>query len=215
MKITADMTLIAVDTGQYPLNLTQVRAILTEKSFAEEPDEELLADLGYGVVHPEDPPAGDVAEEGAPALQDGLWVQTWTVRPYNTEEIAANFANRKAELNYQIEALIDATLDAGCVYTFPSGDVQHIQLRDGDRANLVGLAAKADRVQRAGGEQTFYFRTQENDIQAMTTAQTVVMTDVAFDKYMFILNACWPLKDQIKTATDLAGLPTIPTSIEV
>lgn len=213
--VNASTALLHVGSGAYPAYFEQIRLDNPNCSFAESPSEESLAELGYAVVLPSPRPYGQVVNQGRPELREGAWYQTWEVREYNPEELTQVLNATKATLEFDIVRLIDKTIARGCLYTFPSGDAQHIQLRDGDRANIGALATKADRVKNAGGEKTFYFRTYENEIQAMTTDETVTMTDVAFDKYMEILQVGWALKAQVTAAATLAELPVIPEIIEV
>lgn len=66
-------------------------------SFVMPLDEATLAQFGYGTYKLSDPQAYDAewqeAQEATPALQDGVWVQQWTiVDKYTAEERAAKEA---------------------------------------------------------------------------------------------------------------------------
>jgi hypothetical protein len=215
MKVTLASLLIDVDTLEYPLGLAVVRQRLQNVSMAEEPEVEELADHGYAVVQPVAMPAGDVVTEGVPELFEGEYRQVWVIRAFTPEETAENLATSKALLMEELGEIRARTLHQGTEYLFPDSEVQHIQLRGDDRANLAGLALKAERRIRANDDTLFYFRTFEDELRPLTPVEMVAMTDEAFDKFTGILAVVWALEAQIKAATSPAELPVLPNTIVV
>lgn len=215
MNITAADALINMETGAYPVYLTQVRKDHENKSFAENPTEEVVAELGYAYVWPKERPQADVVTEGAPTLINGKWTQQWLVRDFTEAEFLAHFQDRKQAVQDRVRALQAATLERGCLYTFPDNSQGRIQLRDGDRANLAGLRLRAEATKRREGTETFGFRTYENVTKlGLSPDEIIVLSDIAFEKYMTILGICWHLKDQADVATTDAQLPAVPPNLD-
>lgn len=215
MSITNSDLLINVLTGEYPLNLIQVRAANPLKSFAEFPSEDQLAELGYAKVNYTERPIADVVREGNPIIVDGKWVQYWLSRDFNAQEHLERFNDRKAAKLQAVRDLTTLCLERGCRHQFPDSTTCRIQLRDGDRANLAGLRLRALQAKQNGSIETFAFRTYENVTKmGLSADQIVVMSDVAFDKYMMILGICWGFKDAIEAATDDSGFPEVPENLD-
>jgi len=216
MKVTAASLLMNIETGEYPLTLQQARQHCQDASFAAEPEEEALAELGFAVVYPTErptPAVDQIVEQLAPVLSGGRYEQRWQLRYYTNEELTQVLAQRKLELLADVERLRTQTLLVGGQYTFPDGPTQHIQLRDGDRANLSGLANKAERLIAKGSTETMMFRTYENESRILTPAQMVDMTDASFDLYMLIMSQAWTLQGLINAATTLQDLPVVPAEL--
>lgn len=214
MNITTYTPFIHLETGAYPKHLDDVRKENPTKSFAEFPTEDTLAMLGYAVVHPTERPAGDVIEEKAPELKLGRWVQTWFSRDFTVEELVSHFEQIRQTCLANVRELQARSLDKGCTYTFPDNSSGHIQLRDGDRANMSGLRLRALSVKQTGRSETFEFRTYENVTKTGLSADEIIaMTDVVFDKYRVILGVCWSLKDQAESALNVDMLPQIPADL--
>ena len=202
--------LIRVEDKTYPLYLSQIRRQLQTKSLPVTPTTEQLSDLGYEVVMDVEQPVGDVVIEGAPELIDGVWYKTYTARPFNQQELDAQFNSAKQELYSKIVNKTNAMLKTGIEFDFGGEDgIQHIQLRDGDRANLAGLRIQADTRITNNNDSPFIFRTLENNNIIMTPEEIVAMTDAALVGYYGILNEVWTLKDQVDNATNISELPTI------
>lgn len=203
--------LIKIDDSTYPVYLYQIRTQLQNVSLPSSPTEEQLLPLGYAKVVTTTPPVGDVVTESAPTLADGIYTQAWAVRAYTTDELASQLTQKKAELNTQLDSYRAALLNAGVEYDFGDPDgLQHIQVRDGDRANLAGIRIKANERVAANDQTTELFRTQENNNISLTPTQFVALTDAAFNGYYGILGTVWALQAQIDGAADIESLPTVP-----
>lgn len=82
----------------YPYSVRQLHRDNPQVSFPKNPSNDLLVEYNVYLVQPTDMPTGDVVTEVDPVLTDGQWVQTWSVREFTPEEIAANLAGRRAEM---------------------------------------------------------------------------------------------------------------------
>lgn len=213
-KVNASTLLIKVDDQQYPLNLYQVRQNHKNISIAKEPTVEQLEELGYAVVQRVERPTGDVVTEGTPVLVNGNFTQTWIARSFTTEELASQFNTKKQNTLNEIDRIRNRDLSKGFLHTFPDATQYHIQLRDGDRANLSGLRIKADSLAAQGIlDPVMSIMTYENVSKALTPAQMVEATDAAFTGYMTIMEASWNLRAQAEAATTEAELPVVPETL--
>lgn len=216
MIVTNSTLLINVLTGEYPVSLWRVRQDNPNVSFAVEPLVEVIRDLGYDVVTQTVRPDGDVVTEGAPSKIDGGYVQTWVIRPYTDEELAAVLATRKDQLSDQVDIARQATFQAGFEYDFGGAIGKlRVQVRDEDRINIVGLRVFAESSQVAAPDAEYDFRTASNVTVKLTAAGVIAMTNAAFARVQAIYTAAWNLKDEIATATTLAALPVVPPVLDV
>ena len=217
MIVTASTRLIGVGTGDYPLSLADIRARESDKSFSATPDEEVLADMGYAVVHDTDRPQGEVVREGSPVLEEGRYVQSWTVHAFSAAERLENLNNRKAFLSGQVDQLRESHLATGFRYVFaePYGELG-VQLRPQDCVNMLGLRVGAEAAVAAGYPQMpATFRTYENVNVDMTSAEMVTLTNAALMHTKAVYAATWIYKDQIEQATTVAQLPAIPATLDI
>jgi hypothetical protein len=197
----------------YPVFLSTVRTENTQWSFPEEPDEALINSLGYFAVAAVDQPAGAVVTEGDPALDNGVWKQTWVVRAETPEEIAADLATKKTVMLDDINAKVAAALEKGFSFTFTEG-AGHVQLRDGDRANITGSRVNADALTAESVTDAIVpFRDWENVTHMCTPLQIRALSDAAYTSYLTFLSIGWGLKDAVNAATTMEGLPVVPDEI--
>lgn len=214
--VNGSTKLINIETGAYPVYLTQVRAE-TGISFGAEPEEDQVLAMGYAVVLQVEKPTGVVATEGPPEAIDGEYIQNWVTRPYNADELAAMLLAAQDQHRKDLEDLFVRTLDKGAPYIWPDATVEHIQLRDGDRANLTAIGARADRKLSLNITEDEYlgFITYENNWKPLTPEQARAMTDFAYEAYLTILMQRRTLKNQIDAATDIASIPEIPEALNL
>lgn len=214
MIITEYTQLINIATQSYPVTLSQVKRDLPNLSFPLEPTDAQLLELGYAVVEPLAKPEGDVVTEAAPVLTDGIYAQGWDIRSFNEAEVAQQLVDKKAAMQQEVDTLRDAALVTGTPYLFPNDITNHIQLRNGDRANLTGLRIQADYLKVTGVmDPVFSFRTYENINHLLTPQQMIDVTNTALTAYMVIMSNGWTLKDQIAAALTIGELPVLPTSL--
>lgn len=210
MLITNSNELIHVESGRYPLYLRDVRRENITKSLPASPTEASINNLGYAVVHPTARPIGDVVTRGAPVLEDGVWKQTWNVRPFTPEELQTRLEEVKTKTLKDIEDYREKLLAYGVEYDFGDG-VGHIQVRDGDRANLAGLRLDAEAAIRE--ENTAFmrvFRDREDQMHTLDAEGIIAMTNAALAGYYQILQDVWELKDLTKLAETIDDIPEVP-----
>lgn len=217
MNITASTLLIKNETQEYPCSLLKVRQDNPNVSFAAEPDESIVNDLGFSVVAPTQPPAGDVVTEDKPEQIDGVWTQKWLVRDHTADELASMLAAQKSALSAQIDTLRDTKLGEGFQYDFGGSDgVLGVQLRERDCLNITGLRVTADGFIAAGqGDQLLPFRTLENKVVMATANAIVAMSNAAFQRVSAVYGASWTLKEQVDAATVAVDLPVLPATLDV
>lgn len=214
--ITNSTLLIHVESGAYPLTLSSLKARHPNVSFGTSVDEELMLELGYAVVTPTAQPVGDVVTEAAPALQgDGSYAQAYDVRNYSPEEVASQLDAKKSDFRNAVNNLRDTTLANGAPVDF-GGEygVQHVQMRDGDRVNFVGLKLQADLLISQGvNDPVVPLRTREDKIVRITPEQTVALSWIVSDGYIHVMEAAWTLKDAATAASTQEEIPAMPESI--
>ncbi len=214
MSINSQTLLIHVESGDYPVRVPQLAARHPNVSFGTVQTEESLRALGYEVVKTTDRPDGDVVSEAVPLKTEEGYVQVWDVRAYNEQERNNDMASRKASRMSRIKDAVAATLAIGARIDFGGEHgVQHIQMRDGDRANVLGLKADAEAmIERAQGEQC-YLRTYENNLIIVAPEFMVESAWIVLRQFKQVMAAAWALEDQVKHATTLQELPLIPANL--
>lgn len=105
------------ETGatRYPFTLTDFRHENPGVLMRAAPDPEGLAAHGLFPVAPTEAPAPDISKDvtrGA-ALQDGTWVEVWTVTDAPPEAVAERFASRRAGMVVTMRQARLALLGAG------------------------------------------------------------------------------------------------------
>ena len=213
MIITNTTPLLNLETSEYPVFLPQIKLSLPNLSFSFAPTDTHLFALGYVCVNSTPKPLGEVVVEGHPDLAlNGKYVQTWTTRPFNEEEIVLTLQSAKANLGYSLGILKAEALERGAPYFFEGSAVPlHVQLRDQDRASLLQLGIKAESLRVKGIDTpVFNFRTCENVMRLLTPVQMISVVDSAFSSYTRILEATWALKAHIANAQALENLPDLP-----
>lgn len=87
------MTLAFVQNGsitKYPIGYGEIRRKFPNTSFAMPLEDQDLSGFGVVKVHPKPQPHVDNKlerlEEGAPVLEQGIWIQHWNIIPLSDEE---------------------------------------------------------------------------------------------------------------------------------
>lgn len=208
MNVTQETLLIETATGNYPVRLQQIQAKTASFSFGATVESEVLQELGYEVVKKVTPPETGQYREDKPVAVNGVYTQVFVEIVKTEAELASELEQLKNSKINEVNTLLTRALELGCEYNFgttASPDVQHIQLRDGDRVNLIGLKDTA--VLLPG--QKHPLRTQENNV-LMLDADTI--QDAAFEAglaYTRVMKAGWKLKDEIAAATTEQEFPVL------
>ncbi|AKJ74514.1 hypothetical protein SP19_23 [Salmonella phage 19] len=112
MIVYAYTPLIRISDGKYPVYLSDFRIDNPNSSIGTWIYSENLVEFGYFPVIPKEMPEGDVVTEGVPHFNDQTqeWEQTWDVRDFTEEEIAANLTSAKIRERSRHKAFLAMTL---------------------------------------------------------------------------------------------------------
>ena len=95
---------------KYPYSIGELRKDNPTVSFPKNPGNDLLAEWNVFPVQPQNPPAFNQANQNCdrvnPTLQNGVWVETWSVTAASSDEIN----RRTAEMSIQVRAQRDSEL---------------------------------------------------------------------------------------------------------
>lgn len=196
------------------LTLEVIKLRHPDVTFEESVTVEFLEELGYtelllGVV-----PEGDVVTDLEPFIgHDGKYVRQYAVRPFTAQELEAKLGVLKEALNLQLFNTRVKTLEKGAPInfgTFDTPNVQHVQLRDGDRANVLGLYTKASASVAMGSTAKMMIRTYENKNIEVTPAQMLEISWLVLQSYEEVMKKSWYYQDLINSAKTIGGLPELP-----
>lgn len=213
--ISFNTRFIEIETGEYPLTFQAIKAKHPLTSFAAEPTAGQLDGMGYAVVNPVEMPVGDVVTEGEPLLkEDGSYEQVFVVRAFTEEELALRLKMSQAELMTKLRVLRDEALEKGAPFDFGGNfGVQHVQLRDGDRANVIGLRFKAEALLDAGSSDLMGVRTFENVRVPLTAGQFMDLSWKYMAAFEAVMDNSWHYEDLIKASDSIVELPALPESL--
>lgn len=202
------MYYLHAESGDYPLTPNQVMARHPECSFPvpfEAPD-------GYEAVADTEPPMHDRAThgavEGAPRLEHGAWVQSWSIVALTPDEIAARAAARAeafrqaradkvAAINAQYERRT-AAIAGG--YPAIERESWPVQTREA-HALLADAAAKTPWIDAAAAARA---------IDRAELARRITALDMAYRAAHGALSGTRQrLEDMARAAADLAALQAI------
>lgn len=209
-EVTRLTRLIHSESDTYPVYLSNMAMYAPNTMYGATVDSDLLIEFGLEVVHDTEIPTGDVVTEGRPELISGEWYQTWVVRSYSEVEAATRLATAKTTLQAQAETMRVTQFDRGFPHTFGE-NVYHVQIRNADRSNLLGLRTVAKEVVAAGGDMTFEFRVYENVVVEISAAEMVAVADAAFTAATLGYRKTWAVKDGADLATTIEELPPLTT----
>lgn len=213
--ITNSTQFIVIATGEYPLGLTQIRYRHPNISFGTSVDEAFFKALGYGVVAPTEKPTGEVVVEATPLLENGAYIQQWTARAFNQEELNTQLAARRASIETDVDALLARTLEKGAAFDFGDLGTLHVQMRTEDRINITGLKQAAEyAISKGMADKVFRIRTYENVVVEVMAEDLLNMAWAYLDAFSAFMEKAWKIKDDAKVAESLEELPVVPASLE-
>lgn len=207
--VTRQTRLIHAETGTYPLFMDNLATYAPNTTFGPTTDAETLIEFGLEIVKEVPAPVNDVVTEGAPEEVNGEWQQTWVSRTFSEVEMAEKLVAAKATLQAQAEGMRVTQFDRGFPHTFGE-NVYHVQIRNADRSNLLGLRTVAKEVVAAGSEMTFEFRVYENVVVEIGATEMVAVADAAFAAATLGYRKTWAVKDGADRATTIEELPSLP-----
>lgn len=210
--ITNDMKFICPVVNYYPFTFEKIKDKDLHIEFDDNFSLEQLLELGYCLVEPTPKPVGDVVFEKHPVrAEDGTYKQVWDTRKFTAEELSVVLTARKDELLKSINEIKVKSLARGTPVDF--GDtygIQHIQLRDGDRANILGLRIKAESIVNNQSEAWMGIRTYENVLVPLTADAMMNLSWTILNSYEEVMRAAWDMEDLVKAAENLEELPELP-----
>lgn len=208
-KLTGNEVFIDIVSKEYPLSLTAIRRKNPHKLIGNAATTDLMRAFGYEVVQQVERPVGDVVTEEPPIKTENGYIQVFSVRAYTPEESAERLARAKRLFSDKVDSMLEAALEKGVKFDFgePNGEL-HIQLRDKDRLNIIGMRTLA--IEGVG---TQPFRTYENVNVMLNDEQVLALAEAARAGYLTLLSAAWGLKDQIAAAPSEEEIPVLPDSL--
>lgn len=206
---------IHVETGQYPLYLYQIPAHNPNLSLPVDVSVEALFNAGYSLVNPATPPAGDVVTEDVPRLdEDDQYHQVWVTRPFNAEELAQNFLNKKADSEATVNQLYAVSLDTGAeVAVAGIAEPQHFGLSEIQRTDYAAMKARAQRSVASGSQTALILRSKEGVSVRLAPAKMVQLCEALEDFFYDLQMAYYDLLDQVSLAESVDELPELPQAI--
>lgn len=215
--VTRETPLIDVNTLEYPIYIKDLNDRLEyPTSFGPTVNSETLRHFGYAPVEHSVMPDKEVVTEGQPKLVDGTWQRTWITREYSEQEMADQLGRLKEDLLVAIEQLREQQFAIGFPYQFGDGQTYHVQIRDGDRANILAKRTRAkESLGEGDGSYTVDFQVYENVAVTLDAKEMVAMSNAADDQASHGYKAIWELKNAVKKAGTVAELPELPASIFV
>lgn len=202
--------LIRIQTSEYNLTMHDVRRRYLEIIWGTDVTEEFLKTLGYAVINSRAAPGVDFVETN-PVEEDGVYYQGWKEIVPQPIDVEAEFKALKEEMMDTINGFVSDSMAHGVSFNFGSEEepnILHIQIRDVDRVNILGMSIKSS--QEDGAIQ--YFRTRENVTISVTAEQIRAMGDRIHEGYLAIKGAEWTLDDGIRGAEDKSTIPHIPSN---
>lgn len=210
--VTKTARLINVLTGEFNLTLDDFRRVNRNLLFGDTITEDTLATLGYAVILQRKPDGLGDYYEGTPVEINGQYYQNWILRIKTPEEEAAELRNAKNVNLATMDSFKNQALARGVPFNFGTVAAPifgHIQVRDGDRANILGIVEQARRD--PGTAQ--YLRTYENVLQSLDEQAVVKMSDAALQGYLAIMQGLWSMQGSIEAAGTINDMPIIPANL--
>lgn len=199
--------LLHIETNEYPLFISDVKARLPNTCFPAEVHEDLLLEFGYVPVQESEKPQGDVVKEIAPKEVDGVFYRQWETRDFNDEETSNKLKQEQDQQLSRIATFQSQEFAKGFPYEF-EGTVYHIQTRFSDRSNIDSLHTMAEKMKAAGREDVvFEFRTWENISIKLTPQQMIDLAETTFVQVSAAYKRVWEFKDAVNDAKSVEDFP--------
>lgn len=208
-KLIGNEVFIDIASKEYPLSFAAIRHKNPNMLIGVGATTDLMRTLGYEVVQQVERPVGDVVTEESPVKTETGYIQVFSVRAFTEEEANERLARAKRLFADKVDSMLKSALEKGVKFDFgaPHGEL-HVQLRDKDRLNIIGMRALANE-----GVASQPFRTYENINLVLTAEQVLDMASAAHTGYLTLLGVAWGLKDQIVNAPSEEAIPVLPDSL--
>ena len=213
VEVNDSTSFINILNGKYGFRLTDIRRMNRNVMWPGSPSEEFVATLGYAVIRDRQPEGTGTYNPGPPVEEDGLYFQGWVEYIPTEEELAQKLRAAKKEACVLLSSLVEETMKRGVVFNFGDGDEpnkMHIQIRDADRVNILGMVVKSQRDHSL----VQYFRTYENRLTRMDYDQVVAMSDASYVGFTTVKGTEWAVQDMIMKATKISEIPPAPLNLK-
>lgn len=204
--------LIRTSDGKYPVYLDDFRSDNPYTSIGTWIYSENLVEYGYFPVIPTDVPSGDVVTEGAPHFNDETqeWEQTWNVRDFTPEEIAANLSSAKSDKKSQAQSVLNNDLNTGIPYPY-DGTSYTVRVKGFDLATILTIKNVLDNDSDQTSE-VYPFRFVDGYKADFTyTEMNNLISEVSRTHYA-LMKRYWAYLDEVDQASSIENIPTLPES---
>lgn len=220
MLVYSYSRLIRIEDKSYPKYMSDVKKEYPNVSFPEVPDEKVLEDFKYALVHDSQVPSGDVVTEAAPELrEDGYWYKTWTVRAFTPEEIAVRLSAAKEERKAEAQSILDQDKDLGVDYTY-GNETHAVSLTDANVTMLLSLKALADLPEGSWASisengESYKFRFSDGAIVNFpTTTPFLLMLNTVLNELYEIYQKFWDFISAVDSVENIDDIPEVPLTFK-
>ncbi|ADP02463.1 conserved hypothetical protein [Salmonella phage PVPSE1] len=212
MVVYAYTPLIRTSDGKYPVYLSDFRADNPNVSTGSWIYSENLVELGYFPVIPKEMPEGDVVTEGAPHFNDQTqeWEQTWDVRDFTEEEIAANLVSAKDQRKADAQTVLSGDINIGIPYPYDEREYQ-VRVKSFDLATLLTIKNVLD----ADGSETtnvYPFQFLDGYKADFTHSEMTALINSVSRSHYELMKSYWTYIDSVDQATSVENIPQLPSS---
>lgn len=212
MVVYAYTPLIRTSDGKYPVYLSDFRSDNPNVSIGSWIYSENLVEFGYFPVIPKEMPEGDVVTEGAPHFNDQTqeWEQTWDVRDFTEEEIAANLVSAKDQRKADAQTVLSEDINIGIPYPYDEMEYQ-VRVKSFDLATLLTIKNVLD----ADGPETtnvYPFQFLDGYKADFTHSEMTALINSVSRSHYELMKSYWTYIDSVDQATSVENIPQLPSS---
>lgn len=217
---------IDLRTMRYGLFVSDMQDIILNRSYTTQEgsvsfgtiiNSEFLVKRDFAKMFLTDQPAGRWYEITPKQAEDGRWYQTWEEYIPSQEEINSQYEVDRRACYDEIKATLGRYMDGGVQVDFGGETgVLHLQIRDTDRINMLGLKDEADDLVKDGkGDEVLILRTSENINVEIMAEDFVKLTRGYRNVYKAMMAWSWNWSDQVRVLQVGDAFPEIPATIDL
>ena len=151
-----------------------------------------------------------------PSEQEAVDAQASKVLAFLEVETNKQFLFKRDLLLKNIPKLKTKSLERGLKVDFGGlYGVQHIQMRDGDRANMLGMRIQAQMLIDSGLSNMLGIRTYENVWVPLSPEDMLDLSWKILSGYVGTMQLAWDFEDLVRSALILEDLPEVPEIFEL
>lgn len=195
--VTKYTKLFKPSTKQFNLTLDDLAVIHPNISFGPEMPVDFINSLGCYPIEQVIKPTGDVVTELEPILQeDGTYLQTYSAREFNEEELKRNLDNRVREILQSKKNKIQSEI----TYGYRHSDTDTIQVEQKDIICLKRLVEKANALIDNKSEENIKVRTKENKFIYLKPQDYLELYEKCMDFIDSKKQEYWDLEEELNAA---------------